>query len=155
MQRYLQSIFLFLGFVLVVALERAVGLPLFSYSLAAIWLSSASLRVKVPALLVLSAIIAVMYVMPFALSFLLLLFVSLLLEYQGKVAIQQSTRFFFSIVMINGIVAYFIHFPFDSVRVAYHLLALTALLFFIRYWLHYQNVSQVLRISPRLRVREL
>ena len=142
---FVDLIYIILFFTLA-ACEHAIGVPLFTSTCAAIAISSTS-HWKIPLLVVLSAVISWMYVLPFALVLSIFLFLSLNLAYSGQIIFHQSTRFFLAVLAANFLIGWWLKIPIDVFQVLYDFFSSALLLFFIRYWLYHRQAHKLLQPS--------
>ncbi len=140
-------------FLVLTSIERVIGLPLFTFMCVGIWLSSLPTFTKLPALIIISFIISVFYLIPMTVVVLLLFVTHMNLEVSEKIVVDQSIRFFFTILFACGVVGVLSHAHFGWVAWTYHFFAAVGLLIFIRYWLYRKNATHILRISQRLRTK--
>lgn len=143
---------LFILLVLFSATEHAAGLPLFSLALSAIFISFFSLHTenfKILALFICSLSLSALWVLPLPVAFFFLFLANMSLEYQKKVLVHQSTRFFFVIVFSSIAIAVLTHFQIGFLQSVYFFFSSTGLFFFTRYWLYQRNSAQVLSLKKR------
>lgn len=143
---------LFIFLVLFSATEHAAGLPLFSLALSAIFISFFSLHTenfKILAVVVCSLSLSALWVLPLSVSFFFVFLANISLEYQKKILVHQSTRFFFVIVLSSIAIGVFTHFQVSFMQGLYFFFSSGGLFFFTRYWLYQRNSAQVLSLKRR------
>ncbi len=99
----LLSLFRLIGFILVLTLERVIGLPLLAVLLALVWLDhNKELSYKYSLLiLLLSLFFAAVYNLIWPLAFVWLLAISLLIGWAEKVVADKKRRFLIAVLLGN------------------------------------------------------
>lgn len=133
MQLVIRNFFYLLLFLLMLSIERSIGLPLFSLTAATLYIASLPPLYTLISWTVVSFFLAVTFGLPFTISFMMVLSILFVIEQDIHFFFRSSFSVWLVIVLMNILIGVLTHFQLNPWLGVYHVIALSVLLLFIRY----------------------